>query len=184
MKYLAMIAVVLGLQGCSQVPDELAVAEGTNLVEFSTALTDNGDSIGQSARWGGTIAEVRNTDSGTVIEVVNFPLRNFGRPIAADSSDGRFRAKVSGFVDPVVYAKGKSVTFTGTIAPAEQGKIDEFTYLFPVLEVSGQYLWKDIEPRQNTITYSDMWFRHHYFAPPYRIYYPVPVPATPPQSDN
>lgn len=184
MKYLAVVLVALGLQACSQVPDELAVAEGTNLVEFSTALTDDGASVGQSARWGGTIADVRNTDTGTEIEVVNFPLRGYGRPVAGDTSDGRFRAKLTGFVDPVVYAKGKSVTFTGTIGVAEQGKIDEFSYLFPVLEVTGKYLWKDIEPRQNTITYSDLWMRHHYYAPPYRIYYPVPVPTTPPQGNN
>lgn len=184
MKYLAIVALAVGLQACSQVPDELAVAEGTNLVEFSTALTDEGQSVGQPARWGGTIAEVRNTETGTEIEVVNFPLRNFGRPLAGNSSDGRFRAKISGFIDPVVWAKGKSVTFTGIIGTAEVGKIDEFSYLFPVLQVTGKYLWKDIEPQQHTIIYSDLWLRHHYFAPPYRIYYPVPAPTPPPQGNN
>ncbi len=184
MKYIVILLMALGVQACSQVPDELAVAEGTNLIPFSEALTDEGQTIGQPARWGGVIAEVRNTDNGTEIEVVNFPLRGYGRPAGGDSSDGRFRAKLNSFVDPVVYAKGKSVTFTGIIGTAEEGKIDEFTYLFPVLEVTGKYLWKDIEPRQHTITYSDLWLRHHYYAPPYRIYYPVPVPSTPPQDNN
>ena len=184
MKYIPLIMLLLGLQACSQVPDELAVPKGTNLTEFSVALTDQGQSIGQPARWGGVIAEVRNNDDGTEIEVVNFRLRGFGRPESSANSDGRFRAKLNRFVDPVVYAKGKSVTFTGTIAAAEEGKIDEFTYLFPVLEVTGHYLWKDIEPPQAQVTYSDLWFRHHYFAPPYRIYYPVPVPVTPPPQGN
>ncbi|WP_127346943.1 Slp family lipoprotein [Pseudidiomarina mangrovi] len=184
MKYIAVILVVLGLQACSQVPDELAVAEGTNLTPFSQALTDPGQSIGQPARWGGVIAEIRNTDDGTEIEVVNFPLRGYGRPQVGDNSDGRFRAVLPSFVDPVVYARGKSVTFMGTVAASVEGKINDYSYTFPVLNVTGKYLWKDLEQRQQRPDYSDLWFRNHYLTPPYRIYYPVPVPVTPPQDNN
>lgn len=180
MKIWLVSIAALFLAACSAVPDELAVTNEQNLVSYETALTSPEQVQGQQARWGGTIAEVRNSDDGTIIEVVNFDLQNWARPVASDESQGRFRAILPEFVDPVVYEEGRLVTFVGTVGEPIEGKIDEFRYLFPTLNVTAKFLWKD-EPRTSNvqIDYGSLWYRHHYFAPPYRIYYPVPVRTTP-----
>ncbi|KFZ31621.1 starvation-inducible protein [Pseudidiomarina salinarum] len=180
MKFWVMSLAILALSACSAVPDELAVAENKTLVSYASALQQPEQAVGKTARWGGLIASVRNTDDGTIIEVVNFELTNWGRPIVSGESNGRFRARLDGFVDPMVYKEGRSVTFTGTIQQPEEGKIDEYRYLFPVLDVTGKFLWKERKEMDTQVDYSSLWYRHHYFAPPYRIYYPVPVrPARP-----
>lgn len=180
MKFWIVSIAVLLLGACSAVPDELAVTNDKSLVKYTTALASPEQVEGQQARWGGTIAEVRNSDDGTIIEVVNFDLQSWGRPVASNESQGRFRAILPEFVDPVVYEEGRLVTFVGTVGAPTEGKIDEYRYLFPTLNVSAKYLWKD-EPQSSNIQidYGSLWYRHHYFAPPYRIYYPVPVRTTP-----
>ncbi|WP_241970297.1 Slp family lipoprotein [Pseudidiomarina aquimaris] len=183
LKYWLAALAALTLSACSAVPDELAVAENTNSVNYTTALENPEMTEGQTARWGGVIAEVRNNDRGTIIEVVNYELNSYGRPIPSDSSDGRFRALIDGFIDPMVYEKGRSVTFTGTVGAPIEDKIDEFPYLFPTLNVSGKYLWKEIEKNTAEVDYSSLWYRHYWYSPPYRVYYPVPV-RTQPKTDN
>ncbi|CAB0149695.1 Outer membrane protein slp [Pseudidiomarina piscicola] len=181
MKYWLVALGALTLSACSTVPDELTVAEGTQLTPYTVALEQPEQAQGKQARWGGVIAEVRNTDNGTTIEVVNYDLNSYGRPAVSDSSDGRFRAQIDGFVDPMVYKKGRSITFTGIIQAPEEGKIDEFRYLFPNLAVNGKYLWKKIDNKPMEVDYSSLWYRHHWYSPPYRVYYPVPARSPSPK---
>ncbi|RUO59565.1 starvation-inducible protein [Pseudidiomarina insulisalsae] len=175
LKYWLTAIAALSLGACSMVPDELAVVENTNLVEYATALENPQQATGKMARWGGVIAQVRNNNDGTIVEVVNYPLNSYGRPVATDSSDGRFRAMIDGFIDPMVYEKGRFVTFTGVIGEPVEDKIDEFPYLFPTLNVTGKYLWKEVDENRAEVDYSSLWYRHYWYSPPYRVYYPVPV---------
>lgn len=179
MKRIAAIFSALLLSACSSFPDALQVADDEQLAPYSAALEQPEAVVGQTARWGGVIAEVRNSDAGTVIEVVNFDLQRWGRPLTSDQSQGRFRAKINGFVDPMVWKQGSSVTFVGTIGEPETGAIDEYTYLFPVLNVSSKYLWPvRKEPTRLEVNYDALWYRHYWYSQPTyprRIYYPGPV---------
>ncbi|RUO61437.1 Slp family lipoprotein [Pseudidiomarina marina] len=179
MKRIVPIFAALLLTACSSVPDALQVADEDALVPYSAALEQPQSAVGKTARWGGVVAEVRNSDNGTVIEVVNFDLHRWGRPLTSDQSQGRFRAKLSGFVDPMVWKQGSSVTFVGTVAEPETGTIDEYTYLFPVLNVSSKYLWPvRKEPTRVEVNYDALWYRHYWYtrpAYPRPIYYPGPV---------
>lgn len=182
MKYSIIAVLALFMSACSAVPEELVVPENTTLASFETALENPEQAVGQMARWGGTIAEVRNTESGTIIEVVNFPLQSWARPLVSDESNGRFRAKVAGFVDPMVYKKGRIISFVGTVGEPEQGTIDEFRYLFPILNVDNKHLWKELKETKIEVDYSSLWYRHHYYSRPYP--YIVPVRSVPTTGDS
>ena len=80
-----------------------------------------------------------------MVEVVHFPLRSYGRPSTKGQSIGRFRVYVNGFLDPVVYEQGKAVTFVGEARGVENGSVGELEYVFPVMDATGYYLWKDIQ---------------------------------------
>ncbi|RUO79576.1 Slp family lipoprotein [Pseudidiomarina taiwanensis] len=172
-KLLLSVTACLALIGCSAIPEPLQVTETTVLTDYSEALERGAAAQGEQARWGGVIAAVRNTENGTVIEVVNFPLQSWARPMVSDQSDGRFRAKIDQFVDPVVYKEGRSISFVGEIGAPEEGQIDDYTYLFPTLNVSDMYLWKEIKERPVQVDYSSLWYRHYYFTRPF--VYPAPV---------
>lgn len=172
-KRLGTMGAVLTLAACSAVPDKLQVADESALVPYSAALEAPDTVASKPARWGGVIADVQNSDAGTVIEVVNFPLSSWGRPVPSDQSSGRFRAKLTGFIDPMVYTQGSEVTFTGTVGAAEKGAIGEYTYLFPVLNVTAKHLWPERkEKAQVEVNYDSLWYRHYFYTRPY---YPGPV---------
>lgn len=188
-KHTATLVAALSLAACSAVPDTLQVANEDALVTYTAALENPASVEGQTARWGGVIAEVQNSDAGTVIEVVNFPLNSWGRPVPGDQSAGRFRAKLNGFVDPMVYTQGSEVTFIGTIGTAEKGSIGEYNYLFPVLNTTAKYLWPERKQKtQVEVNYDSLWYRHYYYSRPFYprpVYIPGPVmQEQPKQGDN
>ncbi|RUO78033.1 Slp family lipoprotein [Idiomarina seosinensis] len=178
MKYGIFVLAALLLAGCSAIPEPIATDDEQTLVSYQAAANNSGQVIGEQARWGGVIADVRNGEEYTVIEVVNFPLKSWGRPLVSDDSNGRFLALVDGFVDPEVYKQGRSLTVLGTLEETQTGKIDDYTYTYPVLKAEGYYLWEKQKERINTeINYAPLWFRHNFYAPfPYHPYrYPVRV---------
>lgn len=187
-KHAAVFVAALTLSACSAVPDKLKVANEDQLVGFEAAFEMPNAANGKPGRWGGVIAEVKNSDDGTIIEVVNFPLNSWGRPVPSDQSTGRFRAKLASFVDPMVYTQGSEITFTGIIGASEKGTIGEYSYLFPVLQVNAQYLWpKRTDKKHVEINYDALWYRHYYYSRPYypgRIYLPGPVMQEEPQKGD
>ena len=166
------------LAGCSAFPDSIATDNEDALVSYSQVKNNASTTVGQSARWGGIIADVRNDEGFTVIELVHFPLKSWGRPLVSDDTDGRFLAVINGFVDPQVYRQGRSLTVLGKVGKTQEGKIDDYTYVYPVIEATGYHLWPKEADRVDTgINYSPLWFRHNFYAPyPYRpYYYPYPT---------
>ena len=127
------------ISGCASYPDAVQVAEGTPLVSYQSAT--QGKIQQGTARWSGVIAKVENNASNTRLEVVYFPGNDSGRPKVSDQTEGHFVAYINGFVDPMVYQQGKSVTVLGQLAPAETGLVDKFQYVYPVIQQAVVYLW-------------------------------------------
>lgn len=125
--------------------------------------------IDAQVRWGGTIAAVENRQSDTQVEIVNRKLQSNGRPKQEDDSEGRFKATISGFLDPVVYEKGRSLTVVGRVRGEVSGKIGEYPYRYPLVEVTDYYLWNPLPER----IYYDPLFYDPFYDPwgPYPYYY-------------
>ena len=140
-----MLLVMLWLTGCSNIPEQIQLADDTNLLSYQDAASKSEQVSGQIARWGGVIAKIENKPEITVLEIVYYPLRGYGRPVSRDESIGRFRVNVNGFMDPMVYNVGRSVTFTGEFTGLEEGLVGEHKYVFPTLQSSGYHLWRDIQ---------------------------------------
>jgi len=150
------------LSACSNIPEKLAVPDGTNLANYSTENVIEGE----QARWGGIIAKVENLPNKTRLEIVNFDLRNSLRPKQSNETKGRFRVYSDQLLDPMIYKVGKSITVLGVISAREQGKIGEHEYAFPVLQAKGIQLWKNIE-QYNVQMLSDPFWDSPYLYPPF-----------------
>jgi outer membrane lipoprotein len=105
------------------------------------ARTDTQAGIGRRVRWGGTIVEVENMEKDTWIQVVSRPLDRDGAPQATDSSEGRFFARIDGFLDPAIYAADRDITVTGVLEQGLSRKVGEYPYLLPVVHAPHYYLW-------------------------------------------
>jgi outer membrane lipoprotein len=180
--YLAVISALL-LSGCATYPEQVKVAQGTTLVSYQSA-TQGGVQQG-TARWSGVIAKIQNNPTDTKLEVVYFESSSQGRPKVGDETPGRFVAYVKGFLDPVVYQAGKSVTVLGQLSQPEAGKVDEYQYVYPVIQQSKVYLWpKQQETRVDVIEPFPMWrapYPYWGYGPHLRIRTTTPVGGTPEQ---
>jgi len=120
--------------------------------------------IGQRVRWGGIIANVVNEKEATVLEIVEHSLNKQGRPLETDQTQGRFLARFSGFLDPMVYAKGREITVVGKISKETKQLIYQFEYTYPEIVVDSFRLWQ-LEKRIEYI-YEPYWYGPWY--PRYR----------------
>lgn len=152
-KKFAVVALSLMiLAGCASYPEQVRIANNVALTSYENAAQQNID-FG-TARWSGVIAEVSNKASQTRLEVVYFPSGTNGRPQVSDQTKGRFVAYIKGFLDPIVYQPGKSVTVLGELTRSETGKVDEYEYRYPVIKDARVYLWPKLEDRVEVI---DTW---------------------------
>lgn len=120
--------------------------------------------IGSKVRWGGTITRVENRREETWIEIVEQPLNNAGRPSSATASEGRFIARIPGFLDPAIYAQGRQLTVIGTLENSVQRNIGEYPYDFPVVAVDTYQLWEERKEPEVIYYYSDP-FRGYPYRP-------------------
>ncbi|NVJ62334.1 MAG: Slp family lipoprotein [Gammaproteobacteria bacterium] len=164
MRALSTLALlIVFLSGCVSIPSSV---DG-EFPPISLEQARKGDAK-QSVRWGGVIAKVSNEDKQSVIEIVAKPLSSSSRPIDKDETGGRFLAILPEFVDPLIYEKGREITVVGQLSNVIEGKVGDMKYLYPVVMVSGHYLWK---PRSEFNDY------HHHIGPsfwPYPYYYHYP----------
>jgi outer membrane lipoprotein len=121
---------------------------------------------GTDVRWGGIIAAVENNQSDTWIEVVGRDLGSYGQPVALEDArgQGRFIARVDGFLDPVIYKVNRGITVYGTIEAKIVRTIDEHPYTYPLIKAKSNYLWS------NSQLYPYRAYYYPYY--PYGYYYP------------
>jgi outer membrane lipoprotein len=151
------------LAGCATFPDKLQVEDTTQLILYENAASKAEQVKGKVIRWGGAIAKVDNKSDSTVFEMVYFQLNRYGRPIAGEESMGRFRIRVNGFMDPLVYQIGRLMTFTGVLNGLEKGLVGEHEYVFPTANVTTYYLWKNVQ-RVN-VSGVHVWPYQHWYYP-------------------
>jgi len=125
--------------------------------------------MGVEVRWGGEIVAVDNREEATLVEVVSRELSDRGRPRAQDRSQGRFRARISGFLDPAVYDTGRQITVVGPVSGLEEGKVGDYPYRFPIVAVDTYYLWPPpSEPRHyDPFYYDPFWHPYPWYHYPY-----------------
>lgn len=157
-----LVLCVLFCSACASIPKKLELPENTTTVNFSNAKAQISDAVGQTARWGGVIAAIKNNADTTMLEVVNFPLASNLRPKKGDETLGRFRVYFNGLLDPVIYKEGRSITAVGTLAELEAGKIGEHEYNFPVIKDASVHLWEKIERVDVSVIHQPFW---HYNNP-------------------
>ncbi|MDO6568684.1 Slp family lipoprotein [Alteromonas sp. 1_MG-2023] len=140
-RILVIVSVVL-FAGCAIVPESVEVPEGTELVSYTKAVTSGANAQGKTARWGGIIMGVENKPNKTFIELVHFPLNNYGKPNSNGETVGRFKVQIDGFVDPIIFEEGRSATFVGKLVPPTAGMVGEQPYMYPTILADDYHMWR------------------------------------------
>ncbi len=134
--------------------------------------TDIGSYAGRLVRWGGSIERLENHAQETWIEIVERPLDSQGRPRESDRSGGRFIAKVAGFLDPVIYTRGRDISVAGSVDGDITRKIGEFEYRYVLVKVDTEHLWAPSTPAP-VMYYDPFWYDpwYPYWPRRYRHYH-------------
>ena len=75
------------------------------------------------------------------LTVLASPLDSGELPLSDWSSEGRFVATTSQFLDPEVYARGRTVTLAGVVTGTESRALGQTRSAYPVVEIEQIYLW-------------------------------------------
>ncbi len=174
----AVIASILWLAGCaSGIPPEIRNAPDPNPALASVRANPVG-SVGEFVRWGGEVVTTENLESATQVEIVARGLYRDGYPQSTLGSDGRFIARIEGFVEPLLLQKGRLITVYGQITGSLRRDIGEYPYEYPVVKVSTYRLWEPPAvdrypyPRYGYWPWYDPWYDPWRF--PYSRYRPPP----------
>ena len=161
---LVLMLLIIGLLASCATKISPPIDEQIDEIPSLNLVRQNIDTyIHQRVRWGGVIASVKNETDATVLEIVDHPLSKRGQPLETDQTQGRFLARIKGFLDPVVYAKGREITIVGTVNKVTKQFIDQFEYTYPEINVDSFKLWeveKQIDYYYNPYSYGPWYPRY------------------------
>jgi len=169
---LALIILFLSatLAGCATIPDSL---RADNLSTVTPSMVRDGAAIGDRVRWGGSVLDVKPAATETCITILSHPLDSSARPLNIDANYGRFLACGTGFYDPVVFAKDRSVTVLGRVQGVVDGTVDAAPYRYPRLEIQSVYLWPIVV--YGAPYYGPYWGGPNWYGPGWGAYWYGPV---------
>lgn len=140
LKYLIFFVVFVGVSGCVTMPPELSTNNPQVITNYQNWKPET--HVGSDVRLGGVIADVKNQQSKTRIEIVNLPLSSSGKPDINRTPQGRYIAYLKGFVDPVTLVKGRLISVIGKSKAFEMTMVGEYQGQFPAMDVEGYHLWR------------------------------------------
>ena len=171
--YLAEIFVIFFFVGCSH-PVSKEIREGLDpSINFESLIKDPNLFLGKRVLLGGMVVFTRNIKDGTELEVVQKNLGSYGSIEKKDYSGGRFIFFSKNFLEPEIYASGRELIGVGKVTGQKLGKVGNYPYNFPVIEVEELHLLEN--PKTNNsypAPYSfDPWYRPYYFGRYLPYYY-------------
>jgi outer membrane lipoprotein len=138
-----LLCLFLPVRGCSHTISEGLRAQAEPPVPEELLFQDPEAFLARVVILGGTIIGTINDDEGTYVEVLQRPLDSRGRPRDSDVSYGRFIVFTDDFLDPAVYAEGRSITVAGEVVGTAEDAVSEIPYLHPFI-VSTELHLKDL----------------------------------------
>ncbi|QSR88429.1 Slp family lipoprotein [Methylacidiphilum caldifontis] len=98
---------------------------------------------GQEVWLGGTVAALNKKGQKTLMEVIELPLDDNGRPQIDYPSGGKFIAEVSQQIDPDLFTIGTPLTMIGNVMGKAPGLLPEGGILLPLIRVKRIMPWKE-----------------------------------------
>ncbi len=128
MKKLILILALTVIIGCAHVISQ-EVRDEVDPEVTPEMLFGSPDAYkGRTVILGGVIINSKNTDEGTLIEVLQKPIDYRGRPANTDISLGRFLVFYEGYLDTAIYSVGRKVTVAGEVLGKRMRPLGELEY--------------------------------------------------------
>ncbi|WKZ23423.1 MAG: Slp family lipoprotein [Candidatus Brocadiaceae baterium WH-1] len=140
-KLLITLSLLATIAGCAPVISKQLRQQIEPDLTAEDILKDPDRYTGKVFMVSGTILETEITEEGTFIKILHRPATFRGRPKDVDESAGRFLALTDRYLDPVVYAKDRSITVAGEILGKRTLPLGKIQYDYPLIHAREIYLW-------------------------------------------
>jgi outer membrane lipoprotein len=168
-RYAFLLILAILLTSCAHVLSKKYVESATTGVSFRL-IEENPDAyINKTFILGGTIAGTTDTKNGSEVVVAETPVDKYGNITDPDISEGRYLIETVRHLDPLIYRKGRHITFAGKLIGSKKEMLGEMEYRYPVFQAEQIYLWRTIRRYPPPYPY----YYDPFFAPyPYYFYDP------------
>lgn len=143
-----LIIAALTIQACTYAISRDIKAKADKTITFPMILSDPDTFKGKLVIMGGTIATLKNTKTGSYLEVVQKELDYWGKPERTETSSGRFIVFTPAYLDSWVYSAGRDITVAAEIAGTRHKANTEFDFKHPLLISKELKLWDRPEARK------------------------------------
>ncbi len=134
--------------------------------------------IGKHLLVGGRIANIRNSQSGAKLEIVQFELDSFGAPLNTFRSYGRFIAASPEYFEPLIYRQGMLITLVGEVKGKQTSRLDDMDYTYPVIAIRELYLWPGSDQSSGYLVPPPFYqYEPYYYGYGYEPFLPRPFPV-------
>lgn len=145
MKRLLLIVAMVLVSACSNLPPLIQDPPLYDL-PYQQAVQHIGQFKEAPVRWGGVIIDVQNEQSYSLVQVLAYPLNNYGRPQLNQPNEGRFLVKSQDFLDPAIYKKDAEITVAGVLKGDVERSVGNKTLRLPLLAATVLHLWPAYQP--------------------------------------
>jgi outer membrane lipoprotein len=175
-KILLWFAAVLLLSSYAHAISEQYRETAVKGVGFKQILADPDPFINSVFIFGGTIVDTSNTKEGSEIELLQNPIDRYGDITDTDISEGRLIILTPRLLDPLIYKRGRTLTFAGKLIGTREKKFLGIEYRYPVFEAEQLHLWKPVPYYYAPYPWwwGDPFYSPYYpdwYGPIYRPYY-------------
>lgn len=95
---------------------------------------------------GGEVLSAKRLQEGTRLELLQLPLDDLNEPVQDRmTSQGRFLAFESSFLDPATLPLNTRVTLVGEVLGVKESNLDEMMYRYPTLKIKHLHVWPEPE---------------------------------------
>ena len=164
--YVANFLIIFFFVGCAH-PVSQEIRKGIDAdITFESLFEDPKPFLGKRVLFGGVIVVTRNVQDGTELEIVQKNIEPYGNLEAGDYSGGRFLFFSKGYLEPEIYASGRELIGVGKVIGHKLGKVGDYSYNFPIIEVEELHLLDDKKLNSSySVPYSwDPWYRPYFFG--------------------
>lgn len=160
-----VLALLLG--GCASAFPKEVMRDVNTGVTADDLRRDPANYQGARVIVGGEILSTQPKPGQTEIEILARRLDDADAPELSDRSSGRLLLRSADFLDPAVYAVGRRITVIGTVSGAEDRKVGELPYRYPVIAVERIRLWPQEVAQYPAYSPWGPWPYGPYFYDPY-----------------
>lgn len=140
-----LLSLCLLLSACANIPPAIENAPSYDL-GYAQAIQAIGSFKGAPVRWGGMIVEVQNEQTYSQLQILYYPLNNYGRPQLDQANAGRFLVKTKEFLDPAIYTKNLEITVAGILNGDAEQMVGNKSLRLPLINATTLYLWPAYDP--------------------------------------